>query len=130
MKTIEVSAAIIRKENKILSTARGYGEFKGMWEFPGGKRQEDETFEEAIVREIKEELNADINVEKHIITVEYDYETFHLTMHCFLCNLIDNKFELLEHLDAKWLSYKELDNVSWLPADIIVVNAIKKDRLI
>ena len=125
MKTIHVVAAIIRKDNKILATQRGYGEYKDGWEFPGGKINEGETPEEAIVREIKEELDADIAVGDLLVTVEHDYKDFHLSMQCFWASLKeDSHIELLEHEASKWLSMNELNSVEWLPADVKVVDAI------
>lgn len=125
MKTIEVSAAIIKKGNKIFCTQRGYGEFKDMWEFPGGKLEPEETPEDAIVREIKEELATDIKIEKFITTVRYTYPNFNLIMHCFLCSLITENIELLEHESAVWLDIEKLDELDWLPADLIVLNDIR-----
>lgn len=124
MKSIEVVAAIIKNENKILATQRGYGEFINGWEFPGGKVEFGEDGPTAIKREISEELNAEIVVGDKLITVSHKYEAFHLVMHCYWCELI-SEFELLEHEDARWLAENELDSVDWLPADIAVVNAIK-----
>ena len=135
MKTVEVVAAVIKKDNKILATQRGYGQFKGGWEFPGGKPEVGETKEEALVREIKEELNANIKVDTYICTVEYDYTDpeFHLTMHTYFCELLDDHMEhvyhdeeRLEHESMKWLSKDELDTVDWLGADIEIVNVLKK----
>ena len=126
MKSVEVVAAVIRDEGKNLATRRGYGDFIGMWEFPGGKMEENETREEALIREIKEELDADIEVGEFITTVEYDYPKFHLIMHCYLCNLKESKITLVEHSDAKWLENDELSSVDWLPADIEVVENLKK----
>lgn len=125
MKTVNVSAAVIAKEGKILATQRGYGEFEGGWEFPGGKIEADETAEEAIVREIKEELDADIAVEKLLYTVEYDYPTFHLHMPCFLCTLKNDHIVLLEHHAARWLDAEHIDEVDWLPADLGIIQALK-----
>ena len=132
MKVIEVVAAVIKKDNKILATQRGYGEFKDGWEFPGGKPELGETKEEALIREIKEELNADIEVNDYICTVEYDYPTFHLTMHTYFCSLLNDHIELvyhdkerLEHESMKWLSKEELDSVDWLKADIEIVKHLK-----
>jgi len=126
MKTVKVVAAIIKKGDKIFSTQRGYGEFKDGWEFPGGKVEAGETPQEALVREIHEELDADIVVGDLLTTVEYDYPTFHLSMDCFWAELADGeKMKLLEHEAAKWLSISDIDSVEWLPADIEVVNAIK-----
>lgn len=107
MKSIEVVAAIIKKENKILATKRGYGEFINMWEFPGGKIEPGETKKAALIREIKEELDADIKIDEFALTVEYIYPTFHLTMHCYICSLKDS-ITLLEHNDAKWLEKMNL----------------------
>ena len=125
MKTIEVVAAIIRKENKIFATQRGYGEWKDWWEFPGGKIEEGETPEEALKREIREELSAEISVDEFLCTVEHDYPKFHLTMHCYLCSLAGEALHLNEHEAAKWLMMDELDSVKWLPADIQVVESLK-----
>lgn len=129
MKTIKVVAAIIQKENKIFATQRGYGDFKDGWEFPGGKVEPDESPEEAIVREIKEELQANIRVKGFLTTVEHDYPKFHLSMDCFWAELIDDsKMTLLEHEAAKWLDIENIDSVDWLPADIKVVEAIKESK--
>lgn len=124
MKSIEVVAAIIKKENKILATKRGYGEFINMWEFPGGKIELGETKKAALIREIKEELDADIKIDEFALTVEYTYPTFHLTMHCYICSLKDS-ITLLEHNDAKWLEKNEFNTVNWLPADIEVIDFLK-----
>lgn len=129
MKTINVVAAIIVKDTKILATQRGYGEFEGGWEFPGGKVEQGETPEEAIVREIHEELNARISVQRFLTQVEHDYPTFHLSMKCFICALDDSSFQLLEHHAAKWLDMQHIDTVDWLPADIKVVAALKQHQL-
>ena len=126
MKQIEVVAAIIRKGDKIFATQRGYGEWQDWWEFPGGKMEVGETPEEALVREIREELSADISVDELLTTVEYDYPKFHLTMHCYLCSLVSEALHLNEHEAAKWLSKDELDSVKWLPADEIVIDKMKK----
>lgn len=127
MKTIKVVAAIIRDGDRIFATQRGYGEYKDGWEFPGGKVEPGETSQEALVREIKEELDADIIVGDLLTTVEYDYPTFHLSMDCFWVTLVEgSKMKLLEHEAAKWLAMDELDEVEWLPADVNVVEAIKK----
>ena len=129
MKTIDVVAAIIVKGTEILATHRGYGEFEGGWEFPGGKVEQGETPEEAIVREIHEELNARISVQRFLTQVEHDYPTFHLSMKCFICTLDDPSFQLLEHHAAKWLDMQHIDIVDWLPADIKVVAALKQHQL-
>ena len=126
MKTVKVVAAIINKDGKVFATQRGYGDFKDGWEFPGGKVEKGESPEQAIVREIKEELGADIQVTGFLTTVEHDYPTFHLSMDCFWAELKEgSSVELLEHEAAKWLSLDSLDEVDWLPADIKVVEAIK-----
>ena len=124
MKTIEVAAAIIVKDNRIFATQRGYGEFKDGWEFPGGKIEPGESAQEALVREIREELDVDIRVGKLLETVEYDYPEFHLTMHCFICELLSEEIVLKEHEDARWLKKEELDSVVWLPADVGVISKI------
>lgn len=125
MKNIHVSAAIIMKDNKVFVTQRGYGEFKDWWEFPGGKIEEGETPEECLKREIKEELKADINIDKYLCTVEYDYPNFHLKMECFICSLIDGHLELVEAEDAKFITKDQLDNIDFLPADLLVVKELK-----
>lgn len=124
MKTIEVFAAIIHQDGRILATQRGYGEWKGMWEFPGGKMEAGETEEEAIVREIREELCVDIRVERKVCTVEYDYPQFHLRMHCFWCSIACGELELKEHQSARWLEPTEWESVEWLPADVEVLKQL------
>ena len=126
MKQIEVVAAIIRKDDKIFATQRGYGEWKDWWEFPGGKMEVGESPEEALRREIREELSTEISVDEYICTVESDYPKFHLTMHCYFCSLISEALHLNEHEAARWLAKDELDSVKWLPADVLVVNEINK----
>lgn len=121
MKTIEVVAAIIVEEDKVLATQRGYGEFQGGWEFPGGKVELGETLESALKREIKEELDVGIEIDTYIDTVEYDYPYFHLTMHCYKCRMLNGLLKLKEHEAAKWVSQNELKEVDWLAADRIVV---------
>lgn len=128
MKTVNVVAAIIIKDKKIFATQRGYGEFKDGWEFPGGKVEKGETPENAIVREIKEELDTEIKVKEYFDTVEYDYPNFHLSMKCYICSVLSGKLELLEHEAAKWLDKDSLDLVAWLPADLGLVDK-QKDYL-
>jgi len=128
MKQIEVVAAIIRKDDKIFATQRGYGDFKDWWEFPGGKMELGETPEDALKREIREELSTEISVDEFLCTVEYDYLKFHLTMHCYLCSLLTEALHLNEHEAAKWLSKYELDCVKWLPADLLIIEKIKESN--
>lgn len=130
MKTYNVVAAIINSGDKVLATQRGYGEYKDWWEFPGGKIEQGETPEEALVREIREELAADIAVEQEVVHVSYDYPEFHLEMDCFLCSLASGNVTLLEHEDAAWLDRAAIDSVKWLPADIKVVEAIKEQNVL
>ena len=125
MKQIEVVAAIIRKDDLIFATQRGYGDFKDWWEFPGGKMEAGETPEEALKREIREELSTEINVDEFLCTVEYDYPAFHLTMHCYLCSLLSEALHLNEHEAARWLKLEDLDSVDWLPADKVVVEKLR-----
>ena len=130
MKSVKVVAAVIRSVNEkdgpvVFATQRGYGEYKDWWEFPGGKIESGETPEEALVREIREELDAGIKVEKYLTTVEYDYPAFHLSMDCFWCEIDEEHLTLLEHEAAKWLPLNDLRQVNWLPADVLVVEAIE-----
>lgn len=125
MKTIEVVAAVIRKGDRIFATQRGYGEWKDYWEFPGGKVEPGESPEEALKREIREELSTEINVDRFLCTVEYDYPKFHLTMRCYLCSLLTEAMHLNEHEAARWLHEDELDSIEWLPADKEVVSCLK-----
>lgn len=127
MKEIKVVAAIIKNEDKILATKRGYGEFINMWEFPGGKIESGETKEQALVREIKEELNIEISVDKFAIDIEYQYPNFYLFMSCFMCSIKEGSIELLEHNDGKWITKEELNTLNWLPADIDAVNYLKEN---
>ncbi|KHM52567.1 8-oxo-dGTP diphosphatase [Anaerovibrio lipolyticus DSM 3074] len=126
MKTINVVAAVIRKGDKILATQRGYGEFKDGWEFPGGKIEPGERPEEALKREIKEELKAAISVGEDLGVVEYDYPNFHLNMRCFMCSLVSEDVTLLEHEAMKWLTAETIDTVNWLPADKPMTEKIKE----
>lgn len=129
MKSIRVVAAVIcdsiENKSRIFATARGYGDFKGGWEFPGGKIEEGETPQEAVVREIKEELETTVRVGDLIDTIEYDYPTFHLSMDCFWCEVVSGELKLLEAEAARWLTKDELDSVNWLPADITLIDKIK-----
>lgn len=127
MKRIEVVAGIIKDGDKIFATQRGYGEFKDGWEFPGGKMELGETPQEALARELKEELAVDVKVGEFLCTVDYDYPTFHLTMHCFYCSVIGGELTLLEHEASKWLKMTELHSVNWLPADVEVVAALERN---
>lgn len=125
MKTIKVVAALIRKDNLIFAAQRGYGEFKDKWEFPGGKIEPNETKEQALVREIKEELNASITIDSFIKTVEYDYPAFHLVMDAYFCHLNNPHIELLEAENSKWIEIGETANLDWLPPDLELLNFIK-----
>ena len=124
MKTIEVVAAIIIKDGQVFATQRGYGEFQGWWEFPGGKMEAGESPQEALKREIREELDADVLVKELLETVEWDYPNFHLTMHCFICSLLSGSIHLNEHEAATWLTHATLKSVKWLPADEILLDKI------
>ena len=127
MKTIEVVAAIIVRDGKIFATQRGYGSWKGWWEFPGGKMEVGEAPQEALVREIREELDAEISVERLLETVEWDYPEFHLTMHCFMCTLESESVHLNEHEAAAWLTRETLRSVQWLPADQGLIARIEEE---
>lgn len=129
MKTINVTAAIIIQENKIFATQRGYGEFKDGWEFPGGKIEEGEKAEEALIREIREELDVEIEVGELLENVEYDYPKFHLSMKCFICKIKSGQLVLKEHEAAKWLTKDQLDSVDWLPADRGLIEKIRNYEL-
>ena len=122
---IEVVAAIIQRDGAYFATQRGYGEFDGMWEFPGGKIEPSESREVALKREIQEELGVDIAIEELLCTTEYDYPSFHLTMHCYLCSIASGEIELREHKSALWLTANRLDDVAWLPADKEVIDKLK-----
>lgn len=121
MKTVEVAAAIIRRGDKLFATQRGYGPWKDFWEFPGGKVERGETPEQALLREIREELDAEIRIDKFLTTIDWDYPDFHLTMHCYVCSLLTESLHLNEHEAARWLSADDLDTVQWLPADYILL---------
>ena len=128
MKKIEVVAAIIYKDGAYFTTQRGYGEFEDLWEFPGGKIEPGESRELALKREIQGELGIDITIDKFLCTTEYDYPSFHLIMHCYLCNVKSGEIELREHKSARWLTTELLDSVEWLPADKEVVEALKQTK--
>ena len=124
MKTINVVAALIVHDGRIFATQRGYGEWRGWWEFPGGKLEPGETPEEALVREIREELATEISVDRFVTTLEWDYPTFHLSMRCYLCSVISGSLTLLEHEAAAWLDREHLYSVKWLPADYVILDEI------
>ena len=126
MKTVKVVAAVIKKDNRIFATERGYGDFKDMWEFPGGKIEPGESGPEALKREIREELDTIIEVGDYIETVEYDYPTFHLSMECYWCTVKEGKLTLLEHENARWLDKDSLLSVEWLPADLVIIPKVKE----
>ena len=126
MKTIKVVAAVIRDGDRIFATQRGYGDFKGGWEFPGGKIDAGETPEEALIREIKEELDTEVEIIELLDTVEYDYPNFHLSMDCFICNIKSGDLVLKEHEAAQWLTKETLDSVNWLPADLGLIDKIRE----
>ena len=124
MKTINVVAALIVHDGRIFATQRGYGEWRGWWEFPGGKQEPGETPEDALVREIREELATEISVDRFMTTLEWDYPTFHLSMRCYLCSVISGSLTLLEHEAAAWLDREHLHSVKWLPADYVILDEI------
>lgn len=127
LKTIEVVAAIIRKGDAVFATERGYGEWKDWWEWPGGKMEEGETPQEALVREIREELDTEISVDKFLCTIDWDYPKFHLKMHCYICSLITDALHLNEHEAARWLTAGTLRSVRWLPADDELLPLIERE---
>lgn len=124
MKHIEVVAAVIRRDGKYFATQRGYGEFKDKWEFPGGKIEPGETPEQALTREIREELATEVGIDRLLTTVEWDYPQFHLTLHCYLCHVVSGHLQLLEAEDARWLDASHLATVDWLPADLSVIKML------
>ena len=126
MKTIRVTAAVIRKDDRVFATARGYGDYKGGWEFPGGKIEPGETPQQALAREIREELDTEILVGDLIDTIEYDYPTFHLSMDCFWCSISSGSLTLREAEAARWLTAEKLDSVEWLPADRSLIGKIRQ----
>lgn len=126
MKTVRVVAAVIRDNNRIFATQRGYGDLKGGWEFPGGKIEKGETPQEALKREICEELDTEILVGELIDTIEFDYPTFHLSMDCFWCEVVKGDLVLKEHEAAKWLNKNTIDEVEWLPADVTLIDVVKE----
>ena len=130
MKTYHVVAAIIEQDGRIFATQRGYGAYKDGWEFPGGKIEENETAEQAIVREIREELEIEIEVRRHVVDVAWDYPDFHLEMACFLCHIKEGAPRLVEHEAAVWLDPQDIDSVDWLDADVLVVNALKDQGVV
>ena len=127
MKTIRVVAAVIHKDGKIFVTQRGYGAYKDFWEFPGGKIEPGETSEAALIREIKEELNTTISIERFLMTVEYDYPEFHLSMDCYWCSILEGHLDLIEHESAAWLSKEHIRDINWLPADLLIVDKIESE---
>ena len=124
LKYIRVVAAVIRDDDKIFATARGYGEYKGWWEFPGGKVEDGETLEEALVRELREEMDVEIKPDRYLRVVDYDYPEFHIKLHCFLAKIVRGEPKLLEHDDARWVGAEELGNLKWLDADWEIVNIL------
>lgn len=130
MRNIEVAAALIIKDGKLFAAERGYGDYKDWWEFPGGKLEPGETGEEALVREIHEELDAEVRVGRLFCTVEYDYPRFHMKMYCYLCELVSGGITLVEHEAGRWLSADELDSVQWLPSDTEIIEKLRKESIL
>lgn len=130
MKTVEVAAAIIQRDGRVLATQRGYGELAGGWEFPGGKLEQGEDPEHAVVREVREEMGATIAVDSLLAVIDYEYDTFHLHMHCFLVHVESGVLELREHSDARWLDATTIESVDWLPADIQIVELLKREGVV
>lgn len=128
-KSISVVAALIRKDNTVLATQRGYGKYKDWWEFPGGKIEAGEAPEDALAREIREELAAEISVDEYLTTVEYEYPEFHLSMACYWCSVTEGQLTLLEHEAARWLPISHLRQVNWLPADVLVIEEIERSLI-
>ncbi len=126
VKRIEVVAAVIRRGDRLFATQRGYGEWKDWWEWPGGKMEPGETQKAALVREIREELDAEIRVDQFLKTIEWDYPAFHLTMHCYLCSLVSESLHLNEHEAARWIGAEDLDSVRWLPADVQLLPVLSR----
>lgn len=125
MKLVHVVAAVICNKGRVFATQRGYGEFRDMWEFPGGKVEPGESREDALKREIREELDTEISIDSFLCTAEYDYPSFHICLHCYLCSVISGTLTLKEHEAARWLSPADLDSVSWLPADMEAVGLLR-----
>ncbi|MCI8597537.1 MAG: (deoxy)nucleoside triphosphate pyrophosphohydrolase [Lachnospiraceae bacterium] len=125
-KTVEVVAAILIENHRMFAAERGYGKWKGWYELPGGKVEPGESKEEALIREMREELEVDVEIEKYVQTIEYEYPDFHLMLHCYLCGIVGGKLKLLEHKEAKWLSGEEITSVRWLPADELLFDTFKR----
>lgn len=130
MKTYHVVCAIIERDGRVLATQRGYGDYRDGWEFPGGKIEQGETPEEAVVREISEELKVRVSVERHVCDVSWDYPTFHLEMAAYLARIEEGEVELIEHEAARWVDGTDIDQVGWLPADVLVVSALKEQHIV
>lgn len=128
MKVVEIVVAVIKEQNHIFVAQRGFGEWKGYWEFPGGKVEAGEEKESALIREIKEELNTEIKIDSFVQTTEYDYKKFHLIMHSYICHVVSGELELLEHEDAKWLTQETLNSVKWLPANLDLIKQLSSSK--